>query len=89
MQEIKKGDKLYYARILPITGIYDVCDLIVRTVTDDWFVGVDKRDKHAYLFGSNAFRRNIYREREMALNAVRKAEENRLQINDETYYEDY
>lgn len=84
MQEIKKGDKVYYARILPITGIYDVCDLTVRTVTDDWFVGVDKRDKHAYLFGSNAFGRNVFSERKAALDAVHEAEENRLQINDET-----
>lgn len=89
MQEIKKGDKLYYARILPITGIYDVCDLTVRTVTEDWFVGVDKRDKHAYLFGSNAFGRNIFMERKSASDAVREAEKTKLQINDETYYEDY
>lgn len=89
MQEIEKGNKLYYARILPITGIYDVCDLTIRTVTENWFVGVDKRDKHAYLFGSNAFGHNIFRERKEALDTVREAEKNKLQINDETYYEDY
>ena len=51
---LKKKDKLYYARIMPTVGVYDVCDLIVRTVEDTWFIGVDKHDKHAYLFSYSA-----------------------------------
>lgn len=44
-------DKLYFARILPKVGIYDVCELTVRTVGEDYFVGIDKRDKQAHIFG--------------------------------------
>ena len=40
MKVIEKGDKLYYTRIFPTVGIYDVCDLTVRTVTDTYFVGM-------------------------------------------------
>lgn len=47
--DLKPKDKLYYARILPRVGIYEVCELILRTVRNDWFVGIDKRDKHAFL----------------------------------------
>ena len=50
---LKKKDKLYYARILPNSFTFDVCELIIRTVTDEWFVGIDKHDKHAYLFSNN------------------------------------
>ena len=48
--DIQKGKMVYYARMLKPVGIYEVCDLYVRTVRDDYFVGTDKRDKHAYLF---------------------------------------
>lgn len=48
--DVQKGKMVYYARMLKPVGIYEVCDLYVRTVRDDYFVGTDKRDKHAYLF---------------------------------------
>ena len=54
MKVTNKKDTVYYARIIPTTGIYEVCELHIRTVEDDYFVGIDKRDKHAYLFGYNA-----------------------------------
>lgn len=53
----KRGSKLYYARIIPRVGIYDVCELTLRTVRDDWFVGIEKRDKHAHLFYSKTLMR--------------------------------
>ena len=49
MDKLKIKNHLYYARIIPKSGIYDVCELIIRTITDDYFVGIDKMDKHAYL----------------------------------------
>lgn len=54
MTNLKKKDILYYARVIPYTGIYEVCELSVRTVEDTYFVGTDKHDKHAYLFSYNA-----------------------------------
>ena len=47
--QLKLKDHLYYARIIANSGIYDVCELIIRTITNDYFVGIDKMDKHAYL----------------------------------------
>ena len=49
MLDLKKKDIVYYARIIPNVGIYDLCELTIRTVEEDYFVGVDKQDKHAYL----------------------------------------
>lgn len=43
MKTINKGDTVYYTRVFPETGTYDLCDLIVRTVMDSWFCGVDKK----------------------------------------------
>lgn len=42
-EQLKKKDRLYFARIIPSAGIYDVCDVIVRTATDNWFVACDKK----------------------------------------------
>ena len=49
-EDIKRGKIVYYARILRPVGIYEVIELFIRTVDDDYFVGIDKHDKHAYLF---------------------------------------
>ena len=54
MDKLKIKEHLYYARIIANSGIYDVCELIIRTITNDYFVGIDKMDKHAYLFPYSA-----------------------------------
>ena len=47
MKVLNKGDTVYYARIIPSTGIYDLCELKIRTIYPDSFVGVDKHTKQA------------------------------------------
>lgn len=49
-QGIKKKDILYYAQILPNVGIYNVCEMIVCTLYEDYFACMDKREKKRYLF---------------------------------------
>ena len=48
--QLTKGDIVYYARIMPNLGIFDVYDIKIRTVVDTWFSGVEKRDKKVFLF---------------------------------------
>ena len=87
--KLKKKDVVYYARIIPNTGIYEVCELIVRTVVDDYFAGMDKRDKRTYLFGYNAIDDTVFVDRKDALSKVKIAESNKKDISSETYYEEY
>ena len=90
MNEIHKiGDIVYYARIIPTLGIYDVCELKIRTVTDTYFVGMDKRDKRAYLFSYNTVGKCIFSNRKDAVEKVITAEENSPRVSKETYYEEY
>ena len=90
MNEIHKiGDIVYYARIMPTLGIYDVCELKIRTITDTYFVGTDKRDKRAYLFSYNAVGKCIFSNRKDAVEKVIAAEENSPKVSKETYYEEY
>ena len=37
MEALKKKDTVYYARIIPNCGYYDVLELKVRTVEETWF----------------------------------------------------
>ena len=89
MKVINRGDKLFWARIVPCCGIYEVHDLHVRTVGKDYYVGVDKHDKHAYLLGFNEVDENVFDNRLIALRRIHNAEQKYPQINGETYYEEY
>lgn len=77
MPDLKRKDKVYYARILPLSATYEICELIVRTVEEDWFVGVDKQDKHAYLFNYDKLNKTVFTNRKDALNKVKLAESQR------------
>ena len=89
MKVLNKKDIVYYARIVPNSGIYDLYELSIRTVEDTYFVGVDKKDKRAYLFGYNAIDDYIFTSRKDAINRLKDAEKNKKQISNETYYEEY
>lgn len=91
MSDLKRKETIYYARIMPSCYIYDVCELIVRTVKEDWFVAIDKRDKHAYLFNDSDLNKIVFKNRKEALDKVKLAESNkRNNINEtEIYYEEY
>lgn len=64
----------YFARILPPSHTYEVCELIIRTVEDDYFVGVDKRDKHAYLLSYSDVGKRVFKDRGECLDLVLQQE---------------
>ena len=83
---IKKNDVLYYARISHNLGMYELCELKVRTVKDTYFVGLENRTKVAFLFGYGL----IFFDRKEALKKVKEAEKNKPKnVSTETYYEEY
>ena len=86
---ITVGDTLYFARIIPTVGIYNVLDLKVRTVENDYFACTDKRDKNAFLFSYKDINNTIFQYRKDTLLKVKEAEENKPKLQSETYYEEY
>ena len=88
--QLTKGDIVYYARIMPNLGIFDVYDIKIRTVTDTWFSGVEKRDKKVFLFPFSAIDEYVFLNRKDAVDMATNAEENNKKvISTETYYEEY
>lgn len=47
---LKKKDQVFYLRILPEQDIKEVLRLTLRTVTDEYFVGIEEKEQHAFLF---------------------------------------
>ena len=89
MKVLNKKDIVYYARIVPNSGIYDLYELSIRTVEDTYFVGVDKKDKRAFLFDYDAIGEYVFTNRKDALNRLKDAEKNKKEISNETFYEEY
>ena len=90
MNNITKGNIVYYARIMPNLVIFDVYDVKIRTVADTWFSGVEKRDKKVFLFPFSAIDDYVFFTRKDAVDIATNAEENNKKvISTETYYEEY
>ena len=87
--QLTKGDIIYYSRIMPNLGIFDVYELKIRTVADTYFVGTDKRDKKAFLLPYSAIGEYVFMSRKDAVDKAIIAEENAQKISKETYYEEY
>ena len=88
---LRKNDILYYARIMPTLGLYDVYDLKIRTIDEEnrWFCGMEKRTKIAYLFSYDNIGKTIFFDRKEALKVVKQAEKNKISVSSETLYEEY
>ena len=89
MSELKEKDVVYYARIIPTSGIYDVLEITVRTVEDTWFTGIEKRDKQVFLFAIEDANKIVFKNRKDALNKVKEAESKKIIIDEESFYEEY
>jgi hypothetical protein len=75
--ELKVKDIVYATRIMPTLGIYELCELMVRYVEDNWFTGIDKRDKRVYSFTLKDYKTRIFKKRIDALNVIKEAEKNK------------
>lgn len=76
MSTLKLKDTVYYARIIPSSLIFDVLELKIRTVEDGWYVGIEKRDKQAFLFTDKDIGSSIFIKRTECLKTVKKAQKN-------------
>lgn len=67
---MSRGQHVYFARVIP-GRVYDVYELIIRTIKDDYFVGVEKHDKRAFLFSYSDIGKTVFSERGDALEYVK------------------
>lgn len=84
---MSKGDIIYWARIIPTIDYAEVIELKIRTVHEDWFVGVDKDTKQAFLFNNDT--EVVFNNRTDALMVVKAYEEDAKKHNLTEEYEEY
>lgn len=89
LHNIKRGDKMYITRIMPTLGIYDLCELTIRTIGENYFVGIDKHDKRARLFSPSDIDSIVFSNRKDALMKIKEAEKHKQKVSEEKYYEEY
>lgn len=83
MRVIGLGDTVYWARIIQSTGICELCELHVRTVYPESFVGVDKESKQAFIINYDECDVSVFDNRETALGIVKAAEKNKRKFTTE------
>ena len=69
--------------------MYNLDELKIRTITDTYFVGIEKYTKKAFLFPYSSIGKTVFINRKDALKIVKEAEKNREEVSIETYYEEY
>lgn len=47
---IEQNNIVYFARVVPLCDIYETLQLTIRTVHENWFVGVDTSTRQAFPF---------------------------------------
>lgn len=70
---LKKGDNYYYARILK-NGVFEVCDLKIVTVADNYFTGFEERTGRTYMFDYPDLNVAVFKNRIDALEIVKMEE---------------
>lgn len=67
---MEKADKVYFCNIISNCNIYEVFELTIRTVADNYYVGVDSTTRQAYVFTESMMDNLVYKHRFEALNKV-------------------
>ncbi len=80
MRVIGLGDTVYYARIIHETGTYDLCELKVRTVYPDSFVGFDAVSSRAFIISYKECDVSVFEDRATALAVVKEAEKRKKEF---------
>ena len=73
-ETISNHSTVFWARIIPETGTYEVDELRIRTVADTYFVGSEKYTRQAFLFPHSDYGKVVFQDRETALKLVKEAE---------------
>ena len=67
---MEKGDQVCFCSVVPSCGIYEILDLTIRTVSDDYYVGTDEKTKQAHLFKEDMIDKYVFRHRSDAVEAL-------------------
>ena len=71
-EEIQKGDSLYFARIMPSFGYYEIHDVVLVTKYDDHCSVCELKTKQSFIFNLKTLQDQLYVDREEALAYIKE-----------------
>ena len=82
-EDIQKGDKLYFARIMPKFGYYEIHDVVMVTKYDDHCTVTETKTKQSFLLGMKDIESKLYSDKDKALTYLK--DEQKKNKNVKTY----
>ena len=77
-ENLKKGDSVIFARVLPKIGYYELLDLHVVSVYNKYCTGADTKTKQTYCFGKKRAEDVLFLNRNLAIEYLdKKKQKNR------------
>lgn len=73
-EDIQKGDTLYFARIMPRFGYYEIHNVVMVTKYDDHCTVCETKTKQSFLLLKNDINEKLYTNRDDALTYLREEE---------------
>lgn len=80
---IKKGEKIYYVRALQKVDIYELYELNIRTVKENWFAAYEDKSKQVFLFSNKDIGNIVFTIRKDALEKLNEMKKKRRKVSDE------
>lgn len=69
--ELERGDKVYYTRIMPQLGYYEIHNLHIVTHDDEYCTGAESESKQTFIFNKNNACMYLFLQRDEALQALK------------------
>lgn len=84
-EELKKGDSVVFARVLPRIGYYELLDLHIVSVYEKYCTGADSKTKQTYSFNRKLAEDVLFFDRNMAIEYLdkKKLENKNIKVAEE------
>lgn len=69
---LEKGDKVIFVRIMPKLDIFELFDLHIVSVYEDYCTGSDEKTKQTFLFSKKYAQEVLFQDRSLALEYLDK-----------------
>lgn len=75
MNELKRHDKILFARVMAKLGYYEIHDCVVATVHDDYCTVCDNKTKQSFLMHKPRAEEVLFRDRGLAVKYIKEQKE--------------
>ena len=71
-EEVQKGDALYFARVMPMFGYYEIHDVVAVSICHDYCTVCETKTKQTFLLLAKDIESKLYIDREEALTFLKE-----------------